>query len=272
MSTPHPPARESGQAAVEAALVVPMMVFLVLGIIQLGMMHHARMMTEYAAYRAVRSGIVNGGSCEYMRDSAIIGLLPTLGPMPGIPGRTDTLVNALKVYQGFKLANMNDLRYLPSGLKVVKLEVLNPRKSQLGSLFNTYGVYGATSGQTHTEEIDYDDVRDATVIAGNLLTVRVTYNYEMRVPYANKFIHGWWIGLQYLGDLRGVQFDNQKAFGAISESTYLEGRGAARGGDFARMALLATTRGVYVLPMIATYSMRMQSNLMKNQISACAIN
>jgi len=267
----HPPPRESGQAAVEAALIVPMMVFMVLGIIQLSMMHHARLMTEYAAYRAARAGIVNHGHCTMMRNSAFVALLPTLGPpqtvnLVGAKGRTDTLLNALLLYKSYTMPGATaNQSYMP-GLPITKVEVLNPKKSQLTQLFNTYGSH------LDRKEIDFDDIRDDRVVEGNLLSVRVTYFYNMRIPFANKLIHGWYLGLEHLGDLKGVQFENQKAYGVVNETTYLRGRGAARGGDFARMATLATARGLYVVPLVATYSMRMQSNLMKKHVEPCAID
>ncbi len=251
---------------------MPMMVIVMLGIMQLGMLHHARLMTEYAAYRAVRAGIVNSGSCELMEDSALIALLPTLGPVPGVVGRTDTIPTALLMRAVYK-KTLNKAKYTPTSLKVVDVKVLNPKKSEISGLFNTYGVWSETSGRQYTEEIDFDDIRDARVVAANLLTIRVTYYYDMRVPLANKFIHGWYMGLEYLGDLRGVQFDNQKAFGGLDESKYLELQGGLRGGDFAEMALLANRplKPMYVVPLVATYSMRMQSNLMQNQVTGCAL-
>ena len=48
--------RDSGQALVESALTLPLLVFMVLGTLQLFMMLHARIMTQYAAYKAVRAG------------------------------------------------------------------------------------------------------------------------------------------------------------------------------------------------------------------------
>src|SRR5918998_1727054 len=71
--------RESGQVAVEAALIMPLMVFMALGLIQLTMIQHAKLMTEYAAYQAARAGIVWNGNNERMHDAAIIALLPTIG-------------------------------------------------------------------------------------------------------------------------------------------------------------------------------------------------
>jgi hypothetical protein len=261
-----PPSRESGQAAVEAALVVPMMVFLVLGIIQLTMMHHARLMTEYAAYRAARAGIVNHGHCEIMGDAALVALLPTLGPPKsgGTPGRTDTPAHAIGLYNMYKGLKFLNLNHAP-GLPYLRLEVLNPRRSQLNSLFSSYGI--------KNQEIDFDDVRNDTVIAANLLTVRLTYHYEMRVPFANRFIHAWWIGYQYLNSLSllsdGIQFDNRRIAGQ-HETDALEAQALLSGGDTAKIAGLALAAKTYVIPVVATYSMRMQSNLIKKHVSKCA--
>jgi len=68
---------ESGQAMVESALVIPLMTFLILGIIQLVMIQHAKIMTEYAAFNAARAGIVWNADKIIMENAAIISLLPT---------------------------------------------------------------------------------------------------------------------------------------------------------------------------------------------------
>ena len=87
------PARkgQSGQASVEAALTLPLMVFLMLGTLQLFLMLQGRIMAEYAAFRAVRAGSVNHGSCESMTHSAILALMPSfysfMGGSGGSPGQ-----------------------------------------------------------------------------------------------------------------------------------------------------------------------------------------
>lgn len=276
----HPPARESGQAAVEAALVVPMMVFLVLGIIQLAMMHQARMMTEYAAYRAARAGIVNHGHCGKMYKSALLSVVPTLGPPVSIggttlvPGRADNILYAKALFMAYKesddkVKDGKGRKYFGSEVPVLQVEVVNPRQNQLASIFNTYG------SRMERKEIDFDDIRDSTVIAANLLSVRVTYYYEMRIPFANKLIHSWWIGYQYLSDLKGVQFDNKRAlYGSVDGTKYLEGRVATESGIRGELAKLALRplKSVYVIPLVSTYSMRMQSNLMQEHVRHCAVN
>ncbi|WP_240360039.1 TadE family protein [Pyxidicoccus caerfyrddinensis] len=241
-----------------------MMVFLVLGIIQLGMVHHARLMTEYGAYRAARAGIVNHGDCGIMERSAMVALLPTVGPLRGvIAGRVDTLDRTIEVNRAYTAAVFTaqglpprDTFYPQGNLPLFRVEVVNPKKSQLSSLFGTYGSH------MQGREIDYDDVRDDRVIEANLLSVRLTYFYELRIPFANWQLHSFYMGREYLDGLRGVQFENKRV-GGQSATQYLERRGAERGGDFEGVARQAES-GRYVMPLVSTWSMRMQSNLLGN--------
>ncbi|RMG18026.1 MAG: pilus assembly protein, partial [Deltaproteobacteria bacterium] len=78
------PSRESlsserGQVIVEQAIILPVMVFLILGIVQLAMIQHARICTEYAAFNAARAGIVYNGDPDMMERAAFLSLMPTYG-------------------------------------------------------------------------------------------------------------------------------------------------------------------------------------------------
>ncbi|RKH86709.1 pilus assembly protein [Corallococcus sp. AB045] len=251
---------ESGQAAVESALVVPLMVFLILGTLQLTTLHHARLMTEYAAYRAARTGIVNHGDCETMKSAAYMALAPTLGPPEsGGRGRTDTLLNAMEVHDAYTIGThwQQNQRFPGSTLERVRVEVLNPRAGPYSSLFASYGSH--LGGR----EIDFDDYRDATVVAANLLSVRVTYFYELRIPFANWQLHTFYMGREALGQLEGVTFLTQRAPGGGSASQYLEAEGARRAKSyFKELARLAGAQ-TYAIPVVATSTMRMQSNLIR---------
>ena len=70
------PQRESGQAAVEAALTLPLVVFLVLGVMQMVLVMQARSMAHYAAFKATRVGSINQGDCERMTHAAVAALMP----------------------------------------------------------------------------------------------------------------------------------------------------------------------------------------------------
>ena len=78
IDTSHMKHRESGQAAVETAIVMPLFVFTLLGMLQLGLLHQSRLLTKYAAYKAVRSGSINRGEVKVMENAAIAVMLPLL--------------------------------------------------------------------------------------------------------------------------------------------------------------------------------------------------
>ena len=73
-----PDQRDSGQAAVETALTMPLVLFLVLGTLQLFMILQARIMAQYAVYKAVRAGSLMHGSCDAMTHTALAVLMPSI--------------------------------------------------------------------------------------------------------------------------------------------------------------------------------------------------
>jgi hypothetical protein len=71
---------DAGQAMVESALTLPLVVFMVLGTIQLFMMLQGRAMAQYAVARSTRAGSLKYGDCTAMRHTAVAALLPTFTP------------------------------------------------------------------------------------------------------------------------------------------------------------------------------------------------
>jgi hypothetical protein len=81
---------QSGQAAVESAIATPMTMFVVLGLIQIGMIQQARFFVDYAAYRGVKAcsvgrcvckngGGVSGTTAGSVLQSELAALVPILG-------------------------------------------------------------------------------------------------------------------------------------------------------------------------------------------------
>ena len=68
--------RARGQAQVELALTLPLVVFLLLGVLQLFLAFQARALADYAAFRAVRVGSTNHADCRRMMDASVLALLP----------------------------------------------------------------------------------------------------------------------------------------------------------------------------------------------------
>ncbi|HEX8437430.1 TadE family protein [Archangium sp.] len=149
---------ESGQAAVESALTLPLAVFLVLGTLQLFLMFQARLMTEHAAFRAVRAGSLSQGSCRRMVHAAMTTLLPTFT-------RTDSPARLAQAFEG-RIKN----RYAPaldSGHNgdIVWLVRESPRREDI-------------QGQ---EDSAFDDPDRESL----RLEVRLIFWYPMRIPFAN---------------------------------------------------------------------------------------
>lgn len=77
--------REDGQAVVEAAITMPIFLFLLCGIIELSYMFIVQAMVDYAAYCAARTGIVRNGDPDMMKWAAAGALAPvtqTSFPVP----------------------------------------------------------------------------------------------------------------------------------------------------------------------------------------------
>jgi hypothetical protein len=266
---------------VEAAIILPLMVFMLLGIVQLTMMHQARLMVEYAAYNACRTGIVWNMDKDSMTRAALISLMPTYAA-------TDTLLGTTDPYLGRRpgiIETWAKMRVITAGsamlsqlfadlggdagsLDFIKVTVLNPKRSQFNGQpelhFDDFLV-----GDSHQQR--NRDLRKAT-----RLTVRVRYLYWMRIPFANWVIHNAWLagqagivlhgpidqpevnvgfGIGLKGAARDAYIganiqDNDNPYDEEGDRTNL----------FRGLLLAGRLTGKYFIPIYSTYSMRMQSN------------
>lgn len=268
---------DSGQALVESAIVMPLMVFIILGVVQMTMIQHARIMTEYAAFNAARAGIVWNGDPWVMENAAIISLMPTYGAMVdemGLadPGRMAAAIaeRALLFQVNRRLTGFASILAGPvsgvirrvfggDGPQVVEVTVLNPTRRDFTG---------------DAQELDFDDIgtdgRAQALREANRLTIQVRYLYVMRVPFANWVIHHAWMsqraGIELHGAIWNPQADSPGETGFSAErdveSTYRDiGRGLRGDDRILRDLALAGREGAYILPLYATYTMRMQSNL-----------
>ena len=250
---------QAGQAVVEAALILPAMIFLILCALQLTQLQQARIMVEYAAFNAARAGIVhnmdngksNGVSDGPMRDSAVFSILPTFG-------LTTSVTNIAKAKLQYEVQD-TVLRAL--GLPQVRVAVLNPHVRD----FATWG------GHLNGQEIDFDDMRPQAAPA-TLLSLQVRYLYEMKVPFANKMVQSIWLASQvgllqtwYGWDLTSPRSGGQQGGDAVGLTGNIAlGRGSIADGipgglNVSAMAALAK-KNRFFLPVNAWYTMRMQSN------------
>jgi len=233
---------QSGQAAVEAAIVLPLFVFLILGILQLGLMHQARLLTKYAAYKAVRAGSLNSAKVEEMEKAALAVLLPLLSvPTDGVENRAYIPpVGSAAEFQN-KWREMSGNRVPGTSLKHAEVTICGPTRSDVGG-----------SGP----ELDFDDPRNTAPTGWRdshrtKLRVQVTFNYRMIIPFADWVIYQSARSreLPMVMRMRGKEPPPEDPHLDRNESHYER----------------AAAQRIYIAPIRATYTMRMQSNFFLNR-------
>jgi TadE-like protein len=246
----HPPrGRESGQAAVEAALTLPLVIFLVLGTLQLFMMLQGRIIAEYAAFQAVRAGSRNHGDCVPMVHAALAGLLPSVTPYLGGSGggsAAEKLASAWKDRIGPNADNP-DPKYQKGKGKDGKHD---------GPIFWLVRESPRASAVPSPEDSNFDLPRGDGSQAMRL-EVRLIYWYRLRIPFADWVMSRMILAHLGLQDYNAVNplmvTDNDAGWTKTSEKV-------ANLDVLVRDELVEKVMaGKYVFPIQATYGMRMMT-------------
>lgn len=245
---------------VESAIVIPMYVFLILGLLQLGLIHQARLMTKYAAYKAVRSGALHNANVDDMRQTALWTLMPLISKQSSgteviSPVATPTDYTAKWMVHGAVLRG----RMLDAPMfRHVEVDICGPTRADI---------------QWKTDEVDFDDPQISSAGVGTRddanwkqsertkLRVQVTYNYRMPIPFANLIFHNIALGKEIS---RALYMGGETAMDKMQGMQ----RRAKAWSDGLMMHDLLGENGIYIWPIRASYSMRMQSNLYKSNLPA----
>jgi hypothetical protein len=236
-----------GQAAVEAALTLPLFVFIVLGTLQLNLMNQARLLTKYAAYKAARTGSLRSANLDMMEQAAVAVLLPMISHPQGagqqLVYKTKDAVEYAAAIQRQPLA---DNRMPDCELKFAQVVICGPTRAMVRT--------GVRTADSDLEEYDFDDPRNAASVdweqfERTKLFVQVTFNYRMGIPFAN--------ALLYLIARGQERAELMSVVGMTGEQTRHFLRDERRDVYDA----LAKDKHIYVLPIRAQWGMRMQSNL-----------
>ena len=284
-----------GQILVETAIALPITIFLVLGGLQLMLIQHGRVMTEYAAYCAARAGIVNDGNWNVMRNAALIAALP-------IYGRTDTLdtfeqtwlktktaaamTNAVDTgvatleQMGTALFGVN-LGGLTQNISVVEVQVVSPdanaittaQQWQQQKLMEAYSVDASAPLVFQTGEIEFDDEALALAHPETLrLALNVRVLYPLKIPVIGRLIFELYLLSAAFGGLQlsstvpeWVQFNgevNGYDMKQVAETADLSAVAVSSqwGLELATLREVANRYGVYLIPLRASYAMQMQSD------------
>lgn len=192
---------QKGQAMVETIIVFTVILLLILGAIQFALIYHAKVTLNYATFEAARAGALNHASRRSMEYALARGLAPLYAYSEVGASMLDNVSNVkqardrvLQEIDGNDPAIPND-----PGEQSVCIERINPTPIA----FTAYGITDP-NGILPYDIIPNDNLiyRDASPIAGsasiqdaNLLKIRVTYCYEMIIPFISTIVQKLMLGV-----------------------------------------------------------------------------
>jgi hypothetical protein len=223
---------QTGQVEVETAIVLPMVVFLLLGLLQMGLLQQARLFAEYAAYKAVRTGALQNLDQDAMERAAVAAALPILsfGKNGGeVLAITSTPTDWVKKWMRFLPNRMFDAM----GMKYAEVVLCGPKRSDVPGTYSS-------DGDGNVVPFDNPEVAGRSG-KGTHIRLELTLNYRLVVPFADYVIHRMWLNKDITDVLRVDQ--NRSGMPKID-----------------RYSLIADTMGVYIVPIRAQYSMKLMSD------------
>jgi Flp pilus assembly protein TadG len=185
--------RQRGQAAVEYVIILPSLLLIILGAIQLALLYQAKSTLNYATFLAARQGSLhNGKSCidlacagGGMQLGLAYGLMPLYTRAGGTAGKGNAalgLASALLASQQdnpFRQATILTLN--PSSTWASAAMVADPYTG-ISAVPNDNLMYrSSTPTGSGANTMNIQD--------GNLLKIQVTYCFKMDVPFANQVIY-----------------------------------------------------------------------------------
>jgi hypothetical protein len=189
--------RQGGASMVEFAIVFPLAVLVVLTLIQLGFLYMAKSTLNHATFMAARVGAMHHADKAAITEAMVRGLSPFYQDH----SVSDDVV---RLGQAYAVAQMEALKPF-----VLDVTIMNPSADS----FSDFGLKDAKTRKTYIPN-DNIEWRDAGIVGAkskqnirdaNLLKLRVTYGYEMKVPLiagvVKRVMCGGSIGVSAWGDV-----------------------------------------------------------------------
>jgi Flp pilus assembly protein TadG len=274
---------------VETAMTIPLLVFLLLGVMQMSLLAQARAMTKYAAYRAARAGALNNACCSsdqtcspnIMQNEAIAALLPVIAANKVntndallVTGDATTFKDAYNIVTN----TIQDKYQTSPALPIVQVRICGPLQSFLtGST-----TFSPQDDSTHEVDFDYawnNEMQGSSSqqmiesVERNRLRVQVKFYVKLIIPFANAVIFNIWSlqqgfaslmtgGMYVADDWEGEEYSTDLDVGQGGGGNTQVGTPMAEDAtDAITLSNLAMDNvGLYYMPIYGNYAFRMQSN------------
>jgi hypothetical protein len=222
--------RESGQAAVETAIVLPLMVFMLLGVLQMTLAYQARLVNEYAAFKVARSASVYRLDCERMVRAGLMALVPTVS-RAGLGSYQQRFLSAARM-----LLNSNTPPNAGVAIPLVRVH---------------YRVSGFSGRPFDQQLLPAEEPMK--------VHVRLSYYWEYQIPFANWIITRVWLA-SHTGQAWATGADPitpvRRTAGAVKAANETSNEIALDVG----IVRQAIGRNYFTTPLVSTWSMRMMSD------------
>lgn len=172
-----------GQAMIEFLIVIPVLILLIFGAIQIGLIYSAKTTLNYATFQSARLGAVNNATYTSLRRGLIRGLSPlftSTATLTNLKNDIETGIDSGGVRRDASSEVDNYTRIIR----------ISPMSSHFDSaafgVQNDEGIY-----QIPNDNLMYrpdDRVDDVSIQDANLLKIRVQYCYKLMVPLVNRVI------------------------------------------------------------------------------------
>lgn len=172
--------KQRGQSMTEFIIILPILLFLILGALQFIFVYQAKTTLNYATYESARAGSLENAQLESIQNGFSRGMAPYFTR----PEDDSTTEKSVAVFRARDLVRQK----IDDGL--VRFERINPT----ANAFDTFGedVGGGVIEIPNTHLIFRDaKVKDNSGLSiqdANLLKLRITYCMDLIVPFANKII------------------------------------------------------------------------------------
>ena len=237
-----------GSALVESAIVLPLWLVLLLCTLQLALLGRARLLTEYATFRAARAGILWSGDPRRMQAEAVRTLAATACPSRLPEARS--LCSFYAVDGG--LSALEALSADPHlAFPGAHVHILGPHWPSHGHLFDLGG-----------EELEFDRFGpDPERLDSTLLTIQLQYWFELKIPLADGIVWTAWMAARKVGGARIEEEIHRGPYSPISARAWNAMREHGEGERGPR---------AFFVPLVAHHTMRMQSNFHARFIRDCS--
>lgn len=163
---------QSGVAMVETAIALPILLAVILGAIQFGLIYEAKATLNHAALQAARAGAVEHADPDAIRRGLARGLVPLYSPPSSLTGFTATLA-----------------RVNADMARDARIRILNPTREAFADFSEeSDGVREIPNDRLHVRSTARGAQSGINIQDANLLRVEITYGYELKVPLVNWFI------------------------------------------------------------------------------------